>query len=94
MSVRVRIRKRLLVYANDTVISHRRLREAFGVTTEELILTQWNRRLVDQTIGVLESSRAAIDDAISRLKDMEAVNPGGPTIAPAPDAKNCPPETR
>jgi hypothetical protein len=52
-----------------------------------IALTQWNRRLVDQTIGVLESSRAAIDDAISRLKDMQSINPGGPTIGPAPDAE-------
>ena len=53
-----------------------------------IILTKSNRRLVDQTIGVLESSRSAIDDAISRLKDMQSVNPGGPTIGPAPDAEH------
>jgi hypothetical protein len=54
----------------------------------EIVLTQWNRRLVDQTIGVLESSRSAIDDALSRLRGMQAVNPGGPTIGPAPDAEH------
>lgn len=43
-------------------------------------LTVWNRKLVEETIGVLEASRDATVDAISRLRGFLAVNPGGPLL--------------
>jgi hypothetical protein len=48
----------------------------------EVILPEWNRKLVEETIAVLESSQEATCDAISRLRGFLAVNPGGPTIGP------------
>ena len=45
-------------------------------------LPEWNRKLVEETIAVLESSQETTADALSRLRGFLAVNPGGPTIGP------------
>jgi hypothetical protein len=48
-------------------------------------LTEWNRKLIEETIAVLESSRASTTDTISRLSGFLAVNPGSPTMGPLPE---------
>jgi hypothetical protein len=45
-------------------------------------LPKWNRSLVEEVIEVLESSQSQTAEAISRLRNYLAVNPGRPTIGP------------
>ena len=51
-------------------------------------LIEWNRKLVEETIVILEDSNAKTHDAITRLRDFLNVNPGGPCIKAAGISEN------
>jgi hypothetical protein len=46
-------------------------------------LDQWNRGVVTETITLLEKVQEQVSDAVSRLRGLLAVNPGGESIPPA-----------
>ncbi len=55
---------------------------------ERTEIVDWNRNLVVETAELLEKTREEISDAVSRLRGLLAVNPGGPTVPPVQDANN------
>ncbi len=44
-------------------------------------LAEWNRTLVSQVIELMEQQKTGLDDGISRLRGLLAVNPGGPSVS-------------
>lgn len=66
--------------ANNAVLGHPGAPERFGMS--QVDISKWNRSLVEETIEVLESSQSQMAEAISRLRNFLAVNPGRPTIGP------------
>jgi hypothetical protein len=66
--------------ANNAVLGHPGTPERFGMS--QVDISKWNRSLVEETIEALESSASNTAEAISRLRNFLAVNPGRPTIGP------------
>ena len=46
-------------------------------------LSEWNRKLISETLQILEESRDQAEEVISRLRGFLAVNPGRPKVPPS-----------